>query len=150
MTDVKISKLNKIDIEKFKELIHLFENVFEMVDFKMPEKSHLQKLLESDSFIVFVALSGEKIVGGLTAYVLQQYYSLRPVAYIYDLAVSNNYQRQGIGKMLVADINDYCKSSGIEEVFVQADEIDKHALDFYHSTGGKAEKVVHFTYRLNS
>jgi ribosomal protein S18 acetylase RimI-like enzyme len=106
--------------------------------------------LESDSFIVFVALSGEKIVGGLTAYVLQQYYSLRPVAYIYDLAVSNNYQRQGIGKMLVADINDYCKSSGIEEVFVQADEIDKHALDFYHSTGGKAEKVVHFTYRLNS
>lgn len=33
-------------------------------------------------------------------------------------------------------------------MFVAASEEDVHALDFYHSTGGEAEKVVHFNYSL--
>lgn len=36
----------------------------------------------------------------------------------------------------------------MEEVFVQADEADDYALDFYHSTGAAEEKVVHFYYPL--
>jgi aminoglycoside 3-N-acetyltransferase I len=146
---VKIKKLGNQEIDKFKELIQLFENVFEMKNFEMPDENYLQQLLEEDSFFVFVALLQDKVVGGLTSYTLQQYYSESPLVYIYDLAVKTEFQRQGIGKMLVSAITGYCKKIGIEEVFVQADEADDYAIKFYHSTGAAAERVVHFRYPLN-
>ena len=145
---VEVKKLITRDIGKFMELIRVFENVFEMKNFGMPAESYLQQLLAKDSFFVFVALSDDKVVGGLTSYTLQQYYSTSPLAYIYDLAVTREFQRQGIGKMLIAGVTNYCKEIGIEEVFVQADEGDIHAIEFYHSTGATAEKVFHFYYSL--
>lgn len=98
MKGVEISKLGKNDIGKFHELVCLFGEVFEMADFKVPDEEHLQKLLEDDGFIVFITLLDGKVVGGLTAYILQQYYSTMPLVYIYDLAVRANFQRMGIGK----------------------------------------------------
>jgi len=144
-----ILKLENQDLAPFIALIRVFEDVFEMEGFQMPDENHLQQLLEKDSFHVFVALVDNKVVGGLTAYTLQQYYSQRPLVYIYDLAVQTHHQRQGIGKMLMARINQYCQEMGMEEVFVQADEVDVHAIEFYRATGGIAEKVVHFYYPLN-
>jgi ribosomal protein S18 acetylase RimI-like enzyme len=147
---VEIKKLGYNDLNNFKALVRVFEDVFEMKDFNIPDDDYLQQLLKKDSFLVFVALSEDKVVGGLTAYVLQQYYSVRPLVYIYDLAIKTDYQRQGIGSILIAGITKYCQETGMEEVFVQADEEDGYALEFYHSTGATAEKVVHFYYPLNS
>lgn len=91
-----------------------------------------------------------KVIGGSTSYTLHQYYSKLPLVYIYDLAVKTKFQRQGIGKMLISGITNYCREIGIEEVFVQADEEDGYAIEFYHSTGATTEKVVHFSYPLNT
>jgi aminoglycoside 3-N-acetyltransferase I len=146
----KIQKLSHQDLDQFIALIRVFEDVFEMEDFQMPDENHLQNLLSTDTFHVFVALVDNQVVGGLTAYTLQQYYSEKPLVYIYDLAVQTHYQRQGIGKRLMEEINQYCREAGMEEVFVQADEVDVHAIEFYRSTGGIAEKVVHFYYPLNT
>jgi aminoglycoside 3-N-acetyltransferase I len=147
---LEIRKLEKQDLDNFIALIGVFEDVFEMQNFIIPDEKHLQQLLQKDSFFVFVALSGKEVVGGLTAYTLEQYYSTQPLVYIFDLAVQTRYQRQGIGRKLMAAINEYCKNTGVEEVFVQADEIDDYALEFYQATGGIAEKVVHFNYPLNT
>lgn len=146
--NVQIKKLGTQDLPAFTALIRVFEDVFEMGNFQMPDEHYLQQLLEKDSFFVFVALSEDKVVGGLTAYILPQYYSKSPLVYIYDLAVRTEFQRQGVGKQLMSGINNYCKEIGIEEVFVQAEEEDVHAVEFYHSTGARAEKVVHFYYPL--
>ena len=147
---IEIKKLGNHEIDKFKELIRLFEDVFEMENFEMPDENYLEQLLEKDSFFVFVALLQDKVVGGLTSYTLQQYYSKLPLVYIYDLAVKTEFQRKGIGKMLISGLTNYCREIGIEEVFVQADEVDDFAIKFYHSTGATAEKVVHFYYPLNA
>ena len=147
--DIKIKKLNHNDIDKFTELIRVFEDVFEMKNFKIPGKSYLQELLEKDDFFVFVALLDNRVVGGLTSYIMQQYYSKSPLVYIFDLAVKTELQRQGIGKKLIADNNSYCRDIGVEAVMVQADEIDDHAIKFYHSTGATAQKVIHFEYLLD-
>ncbi len=147
--EVTIEKLGDRDIDKFKELIKLFEEVFEMEHFTMPDTAHLQRLLEKDGFYVFVALLGGDVVGGLTAYTLEQYYSTKPLVYVYDLAVKTVQQRNGIGKKLMAGITSYCKDIGVEEVFVQADQIDHHAVAFYRATGATPEDVVHFYYPLN-
>ncbi len=148
--DIKIEKLKYNDINKFTELIRVFEGVFEMKNFKMPDENYLQQLLEKNDFFVFVALLDNKVVGGLTSYIMQQYYSKSPLVYIFDLAVKTELQRQGIGKMLITGNNSYCKTIGVEAVMVQADEVDDYAIKFYHSTGATAEKVIHFNYLLNN
>lgn len=146
--DYEIIKLGAQQLARFKELVFVFEDVFEMKGFKIPADIHLQILLNNPHFMVFVAISGNQVVGGLTAYMLQQYYSTSPLVYVYDLAVKTDLQRQGIGKALMVAINNHCQEIGVEEVFVQADEADGYALDFYKSTGGTPEKVVHFCYPL--
>jgi ribosomal protein S18 acetylase RimI-like enzyme len=146
---IKIVKLAADDLDKFIQLIKLFEDVFAMENFEMPDKEHLEQLLTKSDFFVFVALENNEVIGGLTAYTLVQYYSKLPLVYIYDLAVKATLQRRGVGRTLISSLISYCKEIGIEEVFVQADKIDDYALDFYRSTGATEEEVVHFYYPLN-
>lgn len=147
----EIKKLKGSDIDLFVELIRLFEDVFEMEAFSLPTKDYLQNVLLKPDFFVFVAIAGNKVVGGLTAYTLHQYYTTRPLAYIYDLAIARQFQRQGIGKKLIAATNLYCKEKGFEEVFVQADKVDDYALKFYRSTSPTAEEqTVHYFYTLDN
>lgn len=145
---INYSTQKTTEIDHFYALIRLFEDVFEMKDFVMPPADHLEKLLARDDFFVFVALMDGQVIGGLTSYTLRQYYSTSPLVYIFDLAVATEYQRKGIGRTLIAEIQNYCKGIGVEEVFVQADLADDYALDFYRSTGATAEDVVHFYYPL--
>jgi aminoglycoside 3-N-acetyltransferase I len=146
--NVEVKKLTRQDIDQFTALIRVFEDVFEMENFVMPDEAYLQNLLATDSFFVFVALSDNAVVGGLTCYILQQYYSTSPLVYIYDLAVKTDRQRRGIGKLLMSSLTSYCKNIGAEAVFVQADLEDGHALDFYRATGGTAAQTVNFDYPL--
>lgn len=146
----EIKKLNGTDLDKFIELIRVFEAVFEMKNFKMPSESYLQTLLNSDNFFVFAAIQEEKIIGGLTAYVMHQYYSQSPLIYIFDLAVKKEFQYKGIGKKLISANNAYAKLLGAEAVMVEADEPDDYAIKFYRSTGATGIKTVHFDYELKS
>lgn len=147
---IEITKLSPGDLERFVELVRLFEDVFEMQNFRIPANDHLQKLLAKDDFFVFVAILDHKVVGGLTAYTMEQYYSEKPLAYLYDLAVDTRFQRRGIGRQLIAALNEFCARKGFEEVFVQADKVDEYAIDFYRSTRPtNEEQVVHFYYTLD-
>src|SRR5690554_7902521 len=122
--EVTIKKLDKENLDKFIALIQVFEDVFEMKSLIVPNEKYLHELLNNNSFYVFAAILNDTVIGGLTAYKLQQYYSEKPLVYIYDLAVKTEFQRQGIGKKLMSDIINYCKKNGAEEVFVQADAED--------------------------
>lgn len=147
--ETKIEILQPDNIEELYQLISVFENVFEMESFERPSQTHLKKLLKKESFFAVLAKINNKIIAGLTVYVLDQYYSESPLAYIYDLAVLKEYQRKGVGKKLINFTIDYCKQKGFEEVFVQADKIDDYAIDFYRSTKPTVEApVVHFNYKL--
>ena len=147
---MEIAILSDQDSEDFISLISVFEQVFEMKDFSCPDKSYLKTLLQKSNFIAVVAKIDGEVVAGMTVYVLDQYYAKKPLAYIYDLAVLNKLQRQGIGKKLLEFINEYCRKNGFEEVFVQADKVDEYALDFYRSTKPTEEEdVSHFYYTLD-
>jgi aminoglycoside 3-N-acetyltransferase I len=149
LRDMQILRLPHSDISNFSDLIRLFADVFGMQNFKVPPRDHLQELMGNKNLIVFVAIENNKVVGGLTAYTLQQYYSTRPLAYLYDLAIAVEYQRQGIGRKLISALSAYCKTEGYEEIFVQADKSDQHALDFYRSSGVTGEsEVIQFCYKL--
>jgi aminoglycoside 3-N-acetyltransferase I len=147
--EIEIQILQSNNITELNELISVFEDVFEMENFERPGQPHLQNLLSREHFFAVVAKNGNKIIGGLTVYILDQYYSEKRLAYIYDLAVLAEYQRKGVGRKLIEFTNEYCRQNGFEEVFVQADKVDDYAIDFYRSTKPTGEEqVVHFSYRL--
>lgn len=146
-TEIQILKPH--DLDQLNDLITVFEDVFEMKNFRRPDQAHLQSLLKKETFFAVTAKTEGKIIAGLTVYVLDQYYSRKPLAYIYDLAVLSEYQRKGVGKRLIEFTNDYCRKMGFEEVFVQADKVDDYAIEFYRSTKPtEEEQVVHFYYTL--
>ncbi len=146
---IHVRQLKPDEIENFIDLVKLFSLVFEYEDFKLPTKAHLQRLLNRNDFIVLVATVNEEIIGGLTAYTLQQYYSEKPLAYIYDIAVKGDYQRRGIGKDLINALNTFCIKNGFEEMFVQAEKEDTDALGFYRSTSiDREQEVIQFSYRM--
>jgi aminoglycoside 3-N-acetyltransferase I len=151
MLELELQLLQPKNTTALDELITVFAAVFEMEPFVRPSKSHLSKLLNKEHFFAVTATIAGKVIGGLTFYVLDQYYSERPLAYMYDLAVLTEFQRKGVGSKLIAFTNHYCKERGFEEVFVQAEQVDDYAIDFYRATGPtREEQVVHFSYHLRS
>jgi aminoglycoside 3-N-acetyltransferase I len=147
---MEIKVLRQDEREMFVSLIELFNEVFEMKNFVRPGDGHLSKLLARDDFFAVVAILEGRVVGGLTVYILEQYYSTKPLAYIFDLAVLTTHQRRGIGAALIRFTNSFCKDHGFAEVFVQADKVDGYALEFYRSTGPSVEEdVSHFYYTLD-
>lgn len=147
--NLELQILQSKNIEEFKALIMVFEDVFEMKYFKLPNKDYLQTILDKDNFFAVIAKADNIVIGGLTIYILDQYYSSKPLAYLFDLAVIKEYQRKRVGTRLIEFTNNYCRQKGFEEVFVQADKVDKYAIDFYRSTKPtEEEQVVHFYYKL--
>lgn len=147
-TEIQISVVGQNSVADFEALVAIFENVFEMEHHQRPPATYLAELLQRDDFIAVVAKHENKVVGGLTIYLLQQYYSREPLAYLYDLAVATDHQRKGIGRALIDFSRQYCWQRGCEELYVQAEAGDNHAVDFYRSTLPTAQDaVVQFSYR---
>jgi aminoglycoside 3-N-acetyltransferase I len=141
-------KLETNNLPYLKSLIEVYEEVFEMENFTLPADGYLQALLHREGLMFFVATLEGNVVGGLTAHVLPSVYFESAEVYIYDLGVKTSFQRKGIGKNLMASLSEYCKKRGDREIFVQADLVDQHAMDFYQATGGQTERVVHYNYSL--
>lgn len=148
LQEFTIKKLGVQDLRIFQTLIFLLREVYEMENAETAIGSYLEDLLANPGFIVFVAMQNQEVVGGLTAHVLPMVYACRSEVYLYDIGVKAQFLRKGAGRKLISSLIAYCSQKGINEIFVDADERDRHAVDFYQATGGKALKVVNFTYSV--
>ncbi len=108
--------------------------------------SYLDQLLGRDEFWAVAAFAGDDIIGGVTAHTLPMTGTESSEIFIYDIAVRSDYQRNGIGRHLMAAVCEQAFQAGVEEVFVPADNDDAHALDFYRSLGGQPSPVTIFTF----
>lgn len=134
------------DLEFMRQLLDVYAEAFyDHVSYqsKPPGDSYLTSLLKKDSFITIVALSKDRVVGGLSAYVLEKFEQERSEVYIYDLAVLEKFRRQGIATELIIQLKLIVKSLGAWVIFVQADKVDEPAIKLYESLGTR-EEVLHF------
>lgn len=139
--------LNSSDFILFGELLTVFEEVFGMENFKVPSRWHLEKILSIPGFIAIVYIKDKKVQGGLTAYTLPQYYSEKPIAYLYDLGVKPEFQKQGVGTALFEGLVSFCKKRGYQELFVQAHRVDEIAVKLYRSLSpAQEDDVLQFTF----
>jgi aminoglycoside 3-N-acetyltransferase I len=141
-----IRRLTKSDGAIFQQQIQLFGEVFDEENPGATSAAYLETLLENPAFIAFAILQEQEVWGGATAYILPLYQQAKTEVFLYDIAIHPDYQRQGLGAKLLSSLIAHCRQEGLGEVFVATHEEDAGALDFYRATGGREEKVRHFTY----
>jgi aminoglycoside 3-N-acetyltransferase I len=143
---IEIKKLEPTEISDFRKLIAIFKEVFESEE-DISEDPQLSRLLRNSDFMVFVVKLNNQVVGGLTMYVLHRYFGTKPIAYLYDVGMDSKFQRQGLGKALIAAVCAYCKEHGFEVAYVEAEMEDIDAVNFYRKTACSHEiNATHFTY----
>lgn len=140
-------RLGVMDGGLLKQLLRVFGDAFEDVPTyqdAIPSDTYVQKLLAKPTCIVLIASDeGGFVVGGLVAYVLENFEQERSEVYIYDLAVAEAYRRQGIATQLIMHLKPIAHECGAYVIYVQADTVDEPAIRLYESLGTK-EEVLHF------
>lgn len=144
----KALHLQSGDINLFRELIKMFAEAFEQPGVENVPDAYLAQLLNNHNFIAYAALLNNTVIGGLTAYILPQYYGQYAEAYIYDIAVKSDFRGKGTGKMLLKALADFCRQNDIKTMFTEAHKSDRDAVKFYRSAGGEEEKVAHFNFYI--
>ncbi|PSH63685.1 MULTISPECIES: AAC(3)-I family aminoglycoside N-acetyltransferase [Phyllobacterium] len=141
-----LKRLTPDDISLLRQLNALFGNAFSdpgAYGSEPPTDVYLRGILAKDHIVALVALAGEGLAGGLVAYELDKFEQARREFYIYDLAVDENYRRQGIATSLIHRLRDIARHRGAWVVYVQADHGDDPAIALYEKLGVR-EDVLHF------
>jgi aminoglycoside 3-N-acetyltransferase I len=139
------------DLPILKALLAVFGEAFgepETYGARVPDDAYLRGLLGKPHFIALAALSGDEVVGGLAAYVLEKFEQARSEIYIYDLAVLEPHRRKGVATGLIRELQRIARESGAYVIFVQADPPDEPAIRLYQSLGTR-EDVLHFDIPVN-
>jgi aminoglycoside 3-N-acetyltransferase I len=110
-----------------------------------PDDSYLNELLVQSGTIAIVAIADDAVMGALTAYALPKFEQACSEIYIYDLAVAENWRRQGVATALIGEVIKIARSTGACAVFVQADYGDDPAIALYTKLGTR-ENVMHFDF----
>lgn len=150
-----IQRLVPGEAARFKELNQLFSDVFgdgfgdASYAASKPSDVYLESLLAKPHVIPLVALAGERVAGGLVAYVLDKFEQERSEIYIYDLAVREEYRRRGIARTLILELKKIAQKCGAWVIYVQADknEEDLPARKLYESLGER-EDVFHYDMKV--
>lgn len=146
MTTIKIKRLGIADAIVAQKLFLTLQEVFGIKEPTTAEEAYVLQLLSNPAFICMAAINNDKVVGGLTAYELPMYHASYSECYIYDIGIKTTFQRMGIGRQLIAALKEHCNVNNIKTIFVEAQEEDAHAIEFYRSTGANEEQVHHFNY----
>lgn len=142
----RYKQLSRDEINYYHQMLDCFGRAFdekEVYNKNRPDETYIRQLLGNDSFVAIVAMENEKVIGALTAYVLQKYEQQRSEIYVYDLAVSQEHRRRGIATSLIETLKPIAVDKGAWVIVIQADYGDEPAVKLYTKLGSK-EQVFHF------
>jgi aminoglycoside 3-N-acetyltransferase I len=141
-----IARLCPADLAQMRDLNAMFGRAFgdpETYGGQSPSDAWLEEMLAKDHNIVLAAFVADRLVGGLVAYEMDKFERERREIYIYDLAVAEEYRRQGIATALIEELGAIAARRRAWVVYVQADYGDDPAIALYEKLGVR-EEVMHF------
>jgi ribosomal protein S18 acetylase RimI-like enzyme len=141
-----IRTLQPTDLAAMRGMLAMFGEAFEdpaAYLARQPDDAYLARLLGSETFVAVCAFAGERVVGGLAAYLLPKFEQARAELYIYDLAVDAGHRRRGIATALIDHLRGWARAHGVYVIYVQADHGDDAAIALYTRLGLR-EDVLHF------
>lgn len=144
-SNIRVQRLTTEGIASARETFAVMSEVFEETPSELSD-AYVSRLLARSEFWALAAFDNDRIVGGITAHALGMTRGESTELFIYDLAVHSAFQRRGIGRLLVETLRVEAARAGLDTVFVAADNVDTHALDFYRALGGDAAPVTVFSF----
>lgn len=145
MGEIEVKRLRPGDVAAAKATFAMLVDVFDE-DGDPPGDEYVAGLLGRDDFWALAAFLGAEVVGGLTAHTLPMTRSASAELYIYDLAVRQDHQRQGVGTRLIRELCKTAARASIYDVFLEADNEDAYVLEFYRTLGAAESPVTVFTF----
>src|SRR4051794_6355713 len=117
---------------------------------KLPSLSHLKNLLDDDRSYLYAAICDGVVSGYTLAYRFPSLYASEYLAYLYDMEVSPEFRRQGIGRSLLESVLEQLKADGVKEVWLGTAVDNVEGQHFFHSTGAikSGETFNDYTYYL--
>lgn len=126
---MRIEKLtNKIQLKQLMEVYCLGFNETHTI----PSDKRLQELLENKTVHFYGVLVEDRVVAGMTIYILPSFYTNQDYYYIYDMAVLPEEQNKGYGSALLEFAKELGKKHQAEAVYIEADDIDTVANHLYN------------------
>lgn len=142
-----VRQLTPADLAVARELFLLFQSDDGVATPRVSADEHLRKILKKKYFYTVVALDGERVAGGLTAYSLPMYKKEVREMFLFEIGVTPAYRRRGVGKQLVEYLLALCRREGIGVMFVVTSRGNTAAVRLYEATGGfAAPDSILYTY----
>ena len=143
---ISVRRLTSNDVPHMRNMLSMFGQAFD--DFPtytedQPSTPYLADLLSSNTFVALAAFEGDRVIGGLAAYVLPKFEQPRREIYVYDLAVAQSHRRLGVATALIRALQRLARELGAYVIFIQADYGDEPAVALYTKLGTR-EEVLHF------
>jgi len=144
----KINKLQSSDVTLAQQLIALWQRDDGIFDGKLPGNAYLSQLLSADSFHAYVALDGDTVVGGLTAYELPMFGKEVRELFLYEIGVTESHWRQGIARALIEALQQTYLERGVGVIFVGTEMDNDAAKQLYANTCGTLKVIARYEYEL--
>ncbi|KAA5804658.1 GNAT family N-acetyltransferase [Alkalicaulis satelles] len=143
---MEIVQLRPGQAARYAAWLSLFGAAFDEADTytgAMPSEAYRDGLLANGDFLALAALDGERVIGGLAAYVMRKFERERSEIYIYDLAVAEDWRRRGVATALINTVRKRAPEWDAWVLMIQADHQDEAPVALY-SKLGQREDVLHF------
>jgi ribosomal protein S18 acetylase RimI-like enzyme len=102
----------------------------------------LRLLIFSQQGAIFVAEVAGKVVGMATIQILISTAEGAQVGLVEDVVVDEQLRGQGIGRMLLAGLEDWANTNGLARLQLLADSSNHPALNFYADQGWSSTSLV--------
>ncbi|MGA9996179.1 MAG: GNAT family N-acetyltransferase [Pyrinomonadaceae bacterium] len=93
-------------------------------------------LSNSQNHLIVAEVNGE-LAGFLLGYALHRVDSSRSMMFLYEIDVAEQFQRRGVGRALVEELDRTCREQGFLKMFVLTNESNLPAVSLYQTTGGR-------------
>lgn len=143
---VTIKHLTATDLPLAKALLRRWAEDDGKPNARLPADRYLEQLLSRPDFHVFVALDGERVIGGASAYELPMFGREITELFLYEIGVEEAYRRRGVAANLVEAIKELCAEKGLPVMFVATEAENRPAKALYEKTGGELEEVAMYVY----
>ena len=131
--NMKIRKMIKEDIPQLEILYRLYWNEKSDIE-KMKEK--FDEINQKNDYIILSAEEGNKLIGSVMGIVCQELYGpCKPFLVVENLVVAKEFQKNGIGKALMREIENYAKEKDCRQIILVTESNREDALAFYPKIG---------------
>ncbi len=146
---VSIRRLSASDVAGFRTMNAVFSDVFdepENYSDAKPSDDNARDWLSDPKNVAILAEEDGRPAGALAGFLLPKFEQARSELYIYDLAVHEEFRRQGIATKMIEETRRIAREAGAWTIFVQADvqPEDEPAQALYRKLASNEISVLHF------